>query len=61
MLPNVAGRSRFDRASTSGLARYTVVENVLTSGRIVQGLLNDYPETEYSKQPTASTIGHATQ
>ena len=52
-LPNVAGRSRLDRASTSGLARYTVMEKVLTSGRIVQGVLNDYPKTENSQQPTA--------
>ena len=59
-LPNVAGRSPFDRASTSGLARYTVMEKVLISGRIVQGVLNDYPKTEYSQQPTASTTEHAT-
>ena len=37
------------------------MEKVLTSGRIVQGVLNDYPETEYSQQPTASAIEHATQ
>ena len=63
-LPNVAGRSRLDRASTSGLAGYTAMENVLTSGRtycIGEGMLSDYPEIEYSQQPTASTSEHATQ
>ena len=28
---------------------------------IDEGVLNDYPEIEYSQQPTASTSEHATQ